>query len=54
MKIYDENRFTKSKLDGTKREYSLGLEDENKYNPHIALKAFKKSSLICINQIREK
>ena len=42
MKIYDENQFTKSKLDETKREYSLGLEDENKYNPHIALKAFKK------------
>ena len=42
MKIYDENQFTKSKLDETKREYSLGLEDENKYNPHIGLKAFKK------------
>ena len=28
MKIYDENQFTKSKLDETKREYSLGLESD--------------------------
>ena len=53
MKIYDENQFTKSKLDETKRVYSLGLEDENKYNPHIALKAFKKVVSYALNRLEK-
>ena len=51
MKIYDENQFTKSKLD--ERGNSLGLEDENKYNPHIALKAFKKVVIYALNKIEK-
>ena len=53
MKIYDENQFIKSKLDERERDDSLGLEDENKYNPHIALKAFKKVVTYALNRIEK-
>lgn len=50
MKIYDENQFTKFKQ---LEDNSLGLEDENKYNPHIALKAFKKVVIYALNRIEK-
>ena len=53
MKIYDENQFTKSKLDERERGNTLGLEDENNYNPHIALKAFKKVVIYALNRIEK-
>ena len=45
MKIYDENQFTKSKLDEREREARLGLEDENNTNTMRVEKEFVKQIL---------